>query len=399
FGYYIEVTKSNLGLVPEDYQRKQTLVNAERFITNELKEYEDAIIGATERLTQLEYHLFDQVRLEIAAMSGRIQATAAAVALTDVLYSLAEAAVTGQYTRPVINDEGRIHIVEGRHPVLENVLEQGRFVPNDTVMDRSGQRLMLITGPNMAGKSTYMRQVALIVLMAQMGSFVPATAAESCLVDRIFTRIGAADDLAGGQSTFMMEMNECREIVSGATGNSLIIMDEVGRGTSTYDGISIARALVEYIHQRIGAKTLFSTHYHELTDLEALPGIVNYNVIVDEQGDEVIFLRRVAPGKANRSYGIHVAGLAGLPDEIINRANEVLNGLEKTKVSAAAFAESITSDPVGAGSRELVIAEQAENSYKAEEHPVLQELRDLDIMRLTPMEAIIELDRLKKKIS
>ena len=394
FGYYIEVTKSNLGLAPGDYQRKQTLANAERFITAELKEYEDAILGATERLTRLEYHLFEQVRQDIAAMSGRIQTTAAAVARADAIYSLAEAAAAGQYVRPAINEEGRIRIREGRHPVLENVLGQGCFVPNDTVMDRDEQRLLLLTGPNMAGKSTYLRQVALIVLMAQVGSFVPAGAAETCLVDRIFTRIGAADDLAGGQSTFMMEMNECRDIVAGATADSLIIMDEVGRGTSTYDGISIARSLVEYIHLRVRAKTLFSTHYHELTDLEAVPGIVNYNVAVDEQGAEIVFLRRVAPGKANRSYGIHVAGLAGLPDEIIERANDILSGLEEARggatVSGASTAGAAVDGEVAG------LAMRAAKLPRQEEHPALLDLRRLEITRLTPIEAINELDRLQR---
>ncbi|OPY63535.1 MAG: DNA mismatch repair protein MutS [Pelotomaculum sp. PtaU1.Bin065] len=382
FGYYIEVTKSHLPLVPEDYQRRQTLANAERFITPELKEYEDMILGAEERLVQLEYHLFNEIREKISAMSSRIQTTAGAVAGTDVLLSLGETAVMDNYTRPVINNEGKITIRDGRHPVLENVLGPGQFVPNDTVMDDLDSRLFLITGPNMAGKSTYMRQVALIVLMAQIGSFVPASFAGTCLVDRIFTRVGAADDLSGGQSTFMVEMNECRAIVTGATKRSLIIMDEVGRGTSTYDGISIARALVEYIHRRVGAKTLFSTHYHELTDLDNLPGIVNYNVAVDERGEDIVFLRKVVPGKADRSYGIHVARLAGLPGEIIRRSAEVLESLESVKEPA----------------RQVAAAAEPAESLAPEEHPVLQEVRRLDVLRMTPLEAINKLCQLQNEL-
>ena len=394
FGYYIEVTKANLGSVPEDFQRKQTLANAERFITPELKEYEDAILGASERLVQLEYHLFNQVRESIAAMSSRIQTTAGVVARIDALLSLANAAIAGNYTRPVISDRGRLEITDGRHPVLENVLGAGCFVPNDTMLDQQEQRLMLITGPNMAGKSTYMRQVALMVLMAQMGSFVPAGMAETVIVDRIFTRVGAADDLAGGQSTFMMEMNECHTIVNGATADSLVIMDEVGRGTSTYDGISIARALVEYLHRQVGAKTLFSTHYHELTDLEALPGIVNYNVLVEEQDEKITFLRKVAPGKANRSYGIHVAALAGLPEEIIRRAGEVLAELENSK---AALGSGFSLYPMAV--REDGVALLPEQEQQAPvEHPVLRELRELEVMRLTPLEALNKLYQLQQLI-
>lgn len=410
FGYYIEVTKANLSSVPDDYQRKQTLANAERFITPELKEYEDAVLGAEERLVHLEYHLFNQVRETIAAMSGRIQASAGAVARADVLLSLAEAAVIGNYARPVISRADRLVINDGRHPVLENILGPGLFVPNDTVMDSTDNRLFLITGPNMAGKSTFMRQVALIVLMAQIGSFVPASYAETCLVDRIFTRVGAADDLSGGQSTFMVEMNECRAIVTGATDRSLIIMDEVGRGTSTYDGISIARALVEYIHQRVGAKTLFSTHYHELTDLDNFTGIVNYNVAVDERGEDIVFLRKVVPGKADRSYGIHVAGLAGLPVEIIRRASEILESLEPARKSAgpangepvkkpaaqAAAADQATAGENSAVGQAVAVAEEA--PLPPAEHPVLQELRGLEVLRMTPLEAINKLYQLQNNL-
>lgn len=384
FGYYIEITRSNLELVPEDYQRRQTLANAERFITPELKEYEDMILGAEERLVQLEYRLFNEIREGLAGEIHRIQSSAVAVARVDALFSLAEAAAGGKYIRPEINREGRLSIKEGRHPVLEQVLGPGRFVPNDTVMDDVNNRLVLITGPNMAGKSTYMRQVALLVLMAQVGSFVPASHAEISLVDRIFTRVGASDDLAGGQSTFMVEMNECRAIVTGATDKSLVIMDEVGRGTSTYDGISIARALAEYIHSRIGAKTLFSTHYHELTDLDHLPGIVNFNVAVKEEGEDIIFLRKVVPGKADRSYGIHVAKLAGLPGEIISRSAEILKSLETVEEASLQAAAA---------------KEGGENLFKEAENPVLQELRDLDVLGMTPLEAINKLYQLQKRVN
>ncbi len=386
FGYYIEITKANLDLVPEDYQRRQTLANSERFITPELKEYENTILGAEDRLVQLEYRLFGEIREKLAGEIYRIQRTAMAVAEADALYSLAEAAVGRKYTKPQINKEGRLFIKEGRHPVLEQVLGSERFVPNDSLMDSKDNRMILITGPNMAGKSTYMRQVALIVLMAQIGSFVPATEAEIPLFDRIFTRVGASDDLAGGQSTFMVEMNECRTIVMGATEKSLIIMDEVGRGTSTYDGISIAQALAEYIHLRIKAKTLFSTHYHELTELDKIPGITNLNVAVKEQGEDIIFLRKVVPGKADRSYGIHVAKLAGLPEEIINRSAEILKSLEILEEAP----------------RQAVAAKESEgNIYKEveHEHPVLQELRSIDILCMTPLDALNKLYQLKKRIN
>ena len=386
FGYYIEVTRPNLEQVPKDYQRKQTLANAERFITPELKEYEDLVLGAEDRLVQLEYQIFCEVRDQFTGAIQRLQTTAAAVAKADALFSLAEAAAVGRFVRPVIDGDGQLLIKDGRHPVLEQVLQE-KFVPNDTVMDNQDNRLVMITGPNMAGKSTYMRQVALIIMMAQSGSFVPATSAQIPLVDRIFTRVGAADDLATGQSTFMVEMNECRAIVLGATKKSLIIMDEVGRGTSTYDGISIARALVEYIHTRIGAKTLFSTHYHELTDLDQVEGIVNYNVAVKEDGEDIVFLRKVIPGKSDRSYGIHVAKLAGLPYEIVRRAMEVLQGLETTGgvVETAACRESCRVD-----------REDTEVMHSELEHAVLQKLEGLDVLSMTPLEALNQLYQLQQ---
>ncbi|MEW5952757.1 MAG: DNA mismatch repair protein MutS [Bacillota bacterium] len=375
FGYYIEVTRANLPMVPPDYIRRQTLANAERYITPELKEYEEAILGAVDRLMQLEYQLFLQIREQVAENILELQGTARAVACIDVLCALAEAAVKFNYVRPRVTDRQVIKISSGRHPVVERTLGEGKFVPNDTLIDR-GNFLVLLTGPNMAGKSTYMRQVALIVLMAQMGSFVPAGEAEIGIVDRIFTRVGAADNLAGGQSTFMVEMSECRLIVEGATDRSLVIMDEVGRGTSTYDGISIAHAVVEYIRARIKARTLFSTHYHELTELEQLAGIVNYTVKIQEEGDNIVFLHRVAPGKADRSYGIHVARLAGLPGEIIARAEEILQNLQKNNN--------------GAGEQKQVSSRQREEGTLGEEdkHSVLSQLSRLDINSLSPLEAL-----------
>ncbi len=385
FGYYIEITKSNLGHVPEDYSRRQTLANAERYTMPELKGYEDLVLGAQERLLQLEYTIFSDLREQLTAQIRRIQTTAAAVAEVDSLYSLAEAAFNNNYVRPEILNDGRLVIREGRHPVLEKVMGPGQFVPNNTFMNCPEDRLLLITGPNMAGKSTYMRQVAIIALMAQIGSFVPAEGAEISLVDRIFTRIGASDDIAGGQSTFMMEMNECRTIVAGATEKSLIVLDEVGRGTSTYDGISIARALAEYIHLKIRARTLFSTHFLELTDLDKEPGITNMNVAVKEEGSRVIFLRKVIPGRADRSYGIHVAGLAGLPAEIIERSAQILKGLENNNNSMAPVPVAATADS------EKIIFSETENE-------VIRELRRLDILSMTPLEAINKLYLLQKKI-
>ena len=386
FGYYIEVTRANLQQVPSDYQRKQTLVNAERFITPQLKEYEDLVVGAEDRLVQLEYQIFCDIREQFTGAIQRLQTTASAIARADALYSLAEAAVLGRYVRPELTRDGQMVIKDGRHPVLEQVLKE-KFVPNDTVMDDHNKRLLLITGPNMAGKSTYMRQVALIIIMAQTGSFVPAKTASVPIVDRIFTRIGASDDLATGQSTFMVEMNECKDIVSNATKKSLIIMDEVGRGTSTYDGISIAKALVEFIHRKIGAKTLFSTHYHELTELEQIDGIVNYNVAVKEDGENIIFLRKVVAGKADRSYGIHVARLAGLPKEVIKRATEVLHDLEKTtgnNCEVAAAKEIYEMHPL-----------TMPNNHEQE---VIQKLLQLDIHNITPMGALNLLYSLQQEL-
>ncbi|RJX17772.1 MAG: DNA mismatch repair protein MutS [Desulforudis sp.] len=378
FGYYIEVTRANQHLVPEDYERRQTLANAERYITPRLKEYESQIMGAEEHLIELEYRLFQEVREAVLAQLGRIQMSARAVAALDALGALATVAVRENYCRPTVTNSDRILITNGRHPVVEAVLGPGEFVPNDTELNGSDQRLVILTGPNMAGKSTYMRQVALITLMAQVGSFVSADTAEIGVVDRIFTRVGASDDLAGGESTFMVEMNECRVIIEHATPASLIVMDEVGRGTSTYDGMSLARALIEYIHSRIGAKTLFSTHYHELTDLDQRFGIVNYTITVAERGDDIVFLRRVAPGKADRSYGIQVARLAGLPEPLIKRALEILRELE------ASAGTGPTNGRTG-GLRQMELFETAA------ERKLLRELARLELMEMTPLEALNKL--------
>lgn len=378
FGYYLEVTRANFNLVAEDYIRKQTLANAERFITPELKELEEKILGAEDRLVQLEYQLFVEIRDQVVTTIPALQKTAHAVATADCLLSLAEAAIKGNYTRPQVSEKDRILIQEGRHPVLERVLNTGEFVPNDMLLNEEN-RLIILTGPNMAGKSTYMRQAALLVLMAQMGSFVPARRAEVGLVDRILTRVGASDDLAVGQSTFMTEMNECRTIINSATVRSLIIMDEVGRGTSTYDGISIAWALVEYIATQVKAKTLFSTHYHELTDLEKLAGVKNFTITVQEQGEDIVFLRQVLPGKADRSYGIQVARLAGLPQVVLNRAREIMNSLEYRQGAVKQVA--LTGENSGAGKDGKAQAEPAGGQ-------IVKELAALNILKLTPLKAL-----------
>ena len=336
FGYFIEVTKSNLANVPAHYERKQTTVGGERFVTPELKEIEAKILGADERARQLEYQLFQKLRDETLRELGPIQQTAEAIAVLDVICVLAETARLFRYCRPTLNETLQLVIKDGRHPVLDQTLVEEKFVPNDTALDGENLRLAIITGPNMAGKSTYIRQVALIVLMAQIGSFVPAESAEIGLVDRIFTRVGASDDLARGQSTFMVEMNETSNIVNNATDHSLVILDEIGRGTSTFDGLSIAWSVAEFLHDKIKARTLFATHYHELTKLaEDRPGVCNFNVAVREWNEQIIFLRKIVPGGADKSYGIQVARLAGLPKEILDRAKDILAHLENPNTAAA----------------------------------------------------------------
>ena len=335
FGYFIEITKANLGSVPERYHRKQTTVNGERFITPELKEMEGKILGAEERSKSVEYELFVVLRERVLDELVPLQRTAAALAALDALGSLAETARMFGYCRPVLSEDLRLAIADGRHPVLDQSLAEEKFVPNDVELDGDTHRLHIITGPNMAGKSTYIRQVALIVLMAQIGSFVPAASAEIGLVDRIFTRVGANDDLSRGQSTFMVEMNETANILNNATERSLVILDEIGRGTSTFDGLSIAWSVAEYLHDAVGARTLFATHYHELTDLEMTrPGVKNYNVAVREWNDQIIFLRKIVPGGADKSYGIQVARLAGLPGAVLERAKEILVNLELAELNA-----------------------------------------------------------------
>lgn len=389
FGYYIEVSKANLSLVPENYIRKQTMVNGERFITPELKEYEAMVLGADEKSTQLEHDIFCRVRDQIASDSEALMRAARAIAQIDVYCSLAEVAAANRYVRPEVNAETKIRIKNGRHPVVERLQTDELFVPNDCVLDCDENQLLIITGPNMAGKSTYLRQVALIVLMAQIGSFVPAESAEIGIVDRIFTRVGAHDELYSGQSTFMVEMNETANILNNATSRSLIILDEIGRGTSTFDGLSIAWAVAEYI-KSIGAKTLFATHYHHLNDLAGLyPGIKNYRVAVKEDNERVIWLRKIMPGGTDRSYGIQVAKLAGLPDEVVERAKEILWELE-------------TSGGKGLVRRDAKVSAKTERLqltlFEAEPHPVLIELEKLDVNTLTPIEALTRLHDMQRKL-
>jgi DNA mismatch repair protein MutS len=393
FGYYIDVTKSYYDLVPENYIRKQTLANSERYITQELKEVEDKILGAEDKSIRLEYQLFTEIREQTAAQVSRIQAAAAILAALDALHSLAQVSYENHYTRPEIREDGSLNIKEGRHPVVEKTLPHGLFVPNNTSLKAGEDHLMIITGPNMAGKSTYMRQAALIVLMAQIGCFVPAQKAEIGIVDRIFTRVGASDDLASGQSTFMVEMSEVANILNNATSNSLLILDEIGRGTSTFDGLSIAYAVIEHICQKpsLKAKTLFATHYHELTELEGrIPGVKNYCIAVKEQGDDIIFLRRIVRGGADKSFGIQVAKLAGLPDEVIERAKRVLARLEESDINKPkAKKKAKVYEPEGDYIQQL-------DMFHSGPSEVERELMDLDVNTITPIEAIGILHRLSQ---
>ncbi len=397
FGYYIEVSKPNLHRVPPDYIRRQTLVNGERFITPEMKEYESIVLNAQGRISELEASLFRQVCQQVAEAAPSILATAHAIAQADVFCSLADVAARYGYVRPQLNDGDVIEIKQGRHPVVERMLPPGSFVPNDARMSTLDDQLIILTGPNMAGKSTYIRQVALIVLMAQVGSFVPAQSASIGIVDRIFTRVGLQDDLAVGQSTFMVEMVETAAILHHATRRSLIILDEIGRGTSTYDGLAIARAVAEYIHNhpRLGCKTLFATHYHELTQLaDYLPRVRNFNVAVSEDQGNVVFLRRMVPGGADRSYGVHVARLAGLPLAVINRAWEVLAELESNRNHHIAPPAGLA--PARAGRRGRAPA-AAQLSLMGAAPSVMEELLSLDIGSMTPIEAINKLYELQEK--
>jgi DNA mismatch repair protein MutS len=427
FGYYLEVTNSYADLVPDNWVRKQTLANAERYTTPELKELEDIILGAEDKLFSLEYDLFCEVRDQIALEVKRIQQTAKAIAKIDVFASLALVAEQNNYVRPEMNTNGSIHIKNGRHPVVERMISHDMFVANDTLLDNKQNRVSIITGPNMAGKSTYMRQTALIVLMAQIGSFVPADSAQISIVDRIFTRVGASDDLASGQSTFMVEMTEVANILRNATKNSLLILDEIGRGTSTFDGLSIAWAVVEHItnSQLLGAKTLFATHYHELTELEGrLEGVNNYCIAVKEQGEDIVFLRKIVKGGADKSYGIQVAKLAGVPSSVLKRASEIVLELTgndlalKTRnlsvpdevhqndefvqeeFSFEAFEEinQAKSDNAKRNKKSKMNSNQLSLFSTSENEDIIAELRDLDIARFTPIDAINKLYQLQKKI-
>lgn len=421
FGYYIEVRHSSTEKVPDYYTRKQTLANAERYITPQLKEFETKILGAQEKIVQIEYNLFTQIREVLKTKISSIQDTAHEIAILDVLVSLAQAATEYNYIRPKLVDGGVINIKDGRHPLVERILSRDLFVPNDTCLDNAQNEIMIITGPNMAGKSTYMRQTALLTLMAQIGSFIPAREAEICPVDKIFTRIGASDDLVSGQSTFMVEMNEVAHILKYATKDSLVILDEIGRGTSTYDGMSIARAVIEHIRDNIGAKTLFATHYHELTDLEDDVHVKNYCIAVKEKGTEVTFLRRIIRGSADKSYGIHVAKLAGLPNNVIKRAEHILADLEQNDTNINKTSNVDNTNEVEVAPKVTIEKSEPETIEYAQpkadkethqnklkflqvaEMPTLfgvsisVQLKELDLMSMTPLDAMNKLYELQQQ--
>ncbi|MDP8218000.1 MAG: DNA mismatch repair protein MutS [Candidatus Theseobacter exili] len=398
FGYYLEVSNSNLDLVPEDYIRKQTLVNAERYITAELKEQESKVLGAQERSRELEYKIFSQIKEKVISDAQSLQSIASSIARLDVITNLAYIALRFGYIRPELSEEDEIEIKGGRHPVIERMLEGEKFIPNDTLLDTHENQLLILTGPNMAGKSTFIRQVALLVLMSQMGSFIPADKARVGIADRIFTRVGASDELSRGHSTFMVEMNETANILNNATQKSLIILDEIGRGTSTFDGISIAWAVAEYIHnnQSVRARTLFATHYHELTDLEmTLTGVKNYNVAVREWNDKIVFLRKIVRGGTDKSYGIHVARLAGIPVEVIERAKDILNCLEEGTIaeydisSQGAFRQSKV---------EKIEPKQLPLFGGVQDETVLDEIRKIDLNKMTPLEAMNKIEEFQNRI-
>ncbi len=396
------MTNSYKDLAPDYFTRKQTLANAERFITPELKELEDVILGAEDKLTGLEYELFRGIRETVGAEVARIQKTAKAVAKLDVFASFAHVAQENRYCRPKLNRKGVIDIKGGRHPVVENMIKNDLFISNDTYLDSNKQRISIITGPNMAGKSTYMRQTALIVLMAQIGSFVPADFANIGVVDRIFTRVGASDDLASGQSTFMVEMTEVANILRNATQDSLLVLDEIGRGTSTFDGLSIAWAVVEHISnpKLLGAKTLFATHYHELTELEGkLDNVNNYCIAVKEKGDDIVFLRKIVPGGADQSYGIQVAKLAGLPDSVLSRAKEIVEELNANDISGIAKNIKVHS----AVKRKKAAPDEVDLAQMSlfdtiKDDDIIAELKEIEINSLTPMEAMNRLFELQNKV-
>ncbi len=403
FGYYLEVTNSNRDMVPDYYIRKQTLTNAERYITADLKELEDIILGAEDKLVSLEYEIFRDIRDKIAGEVLRIQKTAKAVAGLDVLSALALVAERNNYCRPSINEKGVIDIKNGRHPVVENMINNDMFIANDTYLDNKKQRISIITGPNMAGKSTYMRQTALIVLMAQIGSFVPAESAKVGIVDRIFTRVGASDDLASGQSTFMVEMTEVANILRNATHNSLLVLDEIGRGTSTFDGLSIAWAVVEHISnpKLLGAKTLFATHYHELTELEGkLDNVNNYCIAVKEKGDDIVFLRKIVPGGADKSYGIQVAKIAGVPDSVIARAKVIAEELSAHDITEFTGKIAVEGSPAKKKAKKLDEVDLTQMSLfdTVKDDDIIKELQELDLGNLTPIDALNKLYQLQNKL-
>jgi DNA mismatch repair protein MutS len=386
FGYYLEVTKSYLKDVPDNYIRKQTLANCERYVTPELKEMEAKILNADEQIMKLEYELFLEIREFISRHVKRIQETAYNIAVIDAINSLAIAAVKNNYVRPEMNKKGFIKITDGRHPVIERIMKNEMFVPNDTYIDNKEYRMSIITGPNMAGKSTYMRQVALIALMSHIGSFVPAKKAEICIIDKIFTRVGASDDLSQGQSTFMVEMSEVSNILKNATSDSLLILDEIGRGTSTYDGLSIAWSVVEYITKKLKAKTLFATHYHELSELESkLKSVKNYKILIKEEHDEITFLRKITEGSIDRSYGIQVANLANLPEEVIERAKEILIQLEESDINKPfARKKNRVNDNFQVS---MFQANPAENEINKKYKELAENIKNIDIENITPMQS------------
>ena len=392
YGYYLEVTRSYQDLVPPDYIRKQTLTNSERYITQELKELEQTILEAKDRIVVLEAELFDDLRTKVAQLSRLVQTTASAVAWLDLYASFAQVAIEQNYCRPVVDLSGKLDIRDGRHPVVEQMLTDTLFVANDLQLDKGAHQVAIITGPNMAGKSTYMRQAALIVLMAQIGSFVPASSAQIGIVDGIYTRVGASDDLASGKSTFMVEMSEVAQILENATENSLLILDEIGRGTSTFDGMSIARAVLEHIADRrkLGAKTLFATHYHELTALEqSLPNVKNYNIAVKRSGKEIFFLRRIMRGGTDDSYGIDVSRLAGIPEPIIQRAQQILQELESGKTGTAKGKVKQETQP-----EQTMLPDPQQSEHEE----LVRRLREIEVEKITPVQALVLLSELKARV-